>query len=98
MFENPPTTAMLRASGGSGRGRRRCRFRCCVGDHHGRALCLLDLFFGGRAEAVRVDGELLRDPAVAEDLDAHVTALNEPRLAEGRLVHRGAVVETLELP
>src|ERR1051326_1723161 len=60
--------------------------------------CRFDLFARAGGELRRLDGELLGELAVAEDLDAvRRLALDETRLAEGAFVDGHAAVETLEV-
>src|SRR5262245_66660071 len=63
----------------------------------GLAAGALDLLGGRLRERVRRDGELLRELAVAKDLDAVEGALENAARAERRLVDPRAGVEHLEL-
>ena len=60
------------------------------GEHDRLAAGLLDLLERALGERVRVNGELLGELAVAEDLDAVVAALDQARVAERALVDVGA--------
>src|SRR5438045_31916 len=61
------------------------------------AACRFDLLFRRFGELRRADVELLRQLAVAEDLDAVVLPLHQAGLAQSVLVDRGAVVEALQV-
>ncbi len=62
---------------------------------HGFAARGFDLLERGLAEAVRVDGELLGELTVAEDLDLNAAALDETSLAQCDFVDLGARGELL---
>src|SRR5690606_4722901 len=88
--------SLLPLSGeGSGLLRRLGRGRN-LGEGHGLPALRLDLRDGAGAERVRMDGEVLRELAVAEDLDQVVAPLDEALRLEGLDVDRRAGVEHLE--
>src|SRR5262249_34372618 len=88
MFANPASTLI---------GGRSLRRRRGLRDEDGLAAGLRDLLLSALREGVRGNRELLRQVAVAEDLDAIGVALDEAVLAECTLVDVGTGVEAVEL-